>query len=101
MIVRWVKVALALLLTVAVIGTAYWGYQEHQDKNSILIKAENNYQRAFHNLNNTIDNLEDELGKALAVQSRDMLAPCLANIWRLAYAAQSDGQLPLTLTPFQ
>lgn len=101
MIMRWVKVALALLLTVAVIGTAYWGYQEHQDKNSILIKAENNYQRAFHNLNNTIDNLEDELGKALAVQSRDMLAPCLANIWRLAYAAQSDlGQLPLTLTPF-
>lgn len=101
MIVRWAKVALALFLTAAIAGTAYWGYREHQDKNSILIKAENNYQRAFHNLNNTMANLEDELGKAIAVNSRDMLAPCLANIWRLAYQAQTElGQLPLTLTPF-
>ncbi|MDQ0337766.1 spore germination protein [Caldalkalibacillus uzonensis] len=100
-VARLIKIAFVLLLTVALAGTAYWGYQEHQDKNSVLIKAENNYQRAFHDLNNNLSNLEDELGKALAMNSRDLLAPCMANIWRLAYSAQSNlGQLPLTLTPF-
>lgn len=89
------------LLVVLVAGTGYWGYQEHQDKNSILIKSENNYQRAFHSLNNNMSNLENELGKSIAMNSRNLLAPCLANVWRLSYAAQSNiGQLPLTLTPF-
>ncbi|MFL6518293.1 MAG: germination protein YpeB, partial [Bacillus sp. (in: firmicutes)] len=38
------------VLAVAVVGTAYWGYQEHQEKNAILLNAENTYQRAFHDL---------------------------------------------------
>lgn len=89
------------ILLVALVGTGFWGYQEHQDKNSVLIKAENSYQRAFHDLNNNISNLEDELGKSIAMNSRELLAPCMANIWRISYAAQSNvGQLPLTLMPF-
>lgn len=89
------------VMFLALAGTAYWGYQEHQDKNSILIKAENSYQRAFHDLNNNIANLEDELGKSIAMNTRDLLAPCMANIWRISYAAQANvGQLPLTLMPF-
>lgn len=89
------------ILVIAVIGTGYWGYQENQEKNSILIKAENQYQRAFHDLNFHIDALNDELGKALAVNSRRQLSPSLANAWRLAYSAQADvSQLPLILLPF-
>ncbi|GBF11679.1 germination protein YpeB [Tepidibacillus infernus] len=89
------------VLVIAVIGAGFWGYQENQEKNSILIKAENQYQRAFHDLNFHIDALHDELGKTLAVNSRRQLSPSLANVWRLAYSAQSDvGQLPLTLMPF-
>lgn len=95
------RTAMFAFLIVALAGTAYWGYQEHQDKNSVLIKAENSYQRAFHDLNNNISNLEDELGKSIAINTRDLLAPCMANIWRISYAAQSNvGQLPLTLMPF-
>lgn len=93
-----------VLFPVAVIafaGAGMWGYQEHNEKNSILIKAENQYQRAFHELNYHLDKLHDELGKSLAVNSRKQATPCLTNVWRLAYAAQSDvGQLPLTLIPF-
>lgn len=101
MIGRILGVAAVAVLTIAVVGTGYWGYQEHQDKNSILIKAENSYQRAFHDLNNNIGNLEDELGKSIAMNSRKMLAPCMANIWRLSYSAQSNvGQLPLMMTSF-
>jgi spore germination protein len=89
------------LLTIGIIGTGYWGYQEHQDKNSILIKAENSYQRAFHDLNNNMGNLEDELGKSIAMNSRKLIAPCMTNIWRLTYTAQSNvGQLPLTMMSF-
>ncbi len=86
---------------VAVVGAGMWGYQEHNEKNSILIKAENQYQRAFHDLNYHIDKLHDELGKALVVNSRRQVTPSLTNVWRLAYASQNDvGQLPLTLMPF-
>ncbi|AMA73598.1 MULTISPECIES: germination protein YpeB [Aneurinibacillus] len=92
---------LAPILAVGAIGAGMWGYQENQEKNSVLIKAENQYQRAFHNLNYHIDKLQDELGKTIAVNSRQQLTPCLTNVWRLAYSAQNDvGQLPLTLLPF-
>jgi len=89
------------VLVIALVGAGFWGYQENQEKNSILIKAENQYQRAFHDLNFHIDTLQDELGKSLAVNSRKQLSPSLANVWRLSYTAQSDvGELPLTLMPF-
>lgn len=86
---------------IAFVITAVWGYREYQDKNSILIKTENQYQRAFHDLNYHMAHLEDELGKTLALNSRKQLSNSMTNVWRLAYAAQSDiGQLPMTLMPF-
>lgn len=86
---------------VALVGAAVWGYQEHNEKNSILIKAENSYQRAFHDLTYNIEKLHDELGKSLVVNSRNQVTPTLANVWRLAYEAQQNvGQLPLILMPF-
>lgn len=89
------------VLAVGVIGAGMWGYQENKEKNSVLIKAENQYQVAFHNLNYHMDRLQDELGKTMAVNSRQQLTPSLTNVWRLAYSAQNDvSQLPLTLMPF-
>ncbi|SEN27375.1 germination protein YpeB [Lihuaxuella thermophila] len=98
---RTVAAILFPITLIALVVTAAWGYQENQDKNSILIKAENQYQRAFHDLNDHMDKLQDELGKTLALNSRRQLSTCMTNVWRLAYAAQSDlGQLPMTLMPF-
>lgn len=89
------------VLAVGLVGAGLWGYQENHEKNSILIKAENQYQRAFHDLNSHLDKLQEELGKTIAVNSRYQLTPSLANVWRLAYSSQNDvGQLPLTLMPF-
>lgn len=88
-------------LAVAVIGTGYWGYSEHQEKNAILIHAENNYQRAFHDLAYQVDLLHDKIGTTLAMNSRSSLSPALADVWRLTSEAHSSvGQLPLTLLPF-
>lgn len=95
---RWILIA---LLAVVVLGTAFWGYQEHQEKNAILIQAENNYQRAFHNLAYHIDLLHDQIGTALAMNSDKRLSPQMVDIWRITSEASSDvGQLPLALLPF-
>jgi spore germination protein len=88
-------------LSLAVVGTAYWGYREHQEKNAILIHAENNYQRAFHDLTYQIDLLHDKIGNTLAMNSPTSLSPALAEVWKIAAEAHSDvGQLPLSLLPF-
>lgn len=89
------------VLTIGIVGTAFWGYQEHQEKNAILINAENNYQRAFHELTNEMDTLHDRIGTALAMNSKKSLSPALADVWRITSDARGNvGQLPLTLLPF-
>ena len=88
-------------LSLAVAGTAIWGYQEHREKNAVLINAENNYQRAFHELTYRVDLLHDKIGTTLAMNSRQSLSPTLAEVWRITSEAHNDvGQLPLTLLPF-
>lgn len=89
------------VLALGIAGTAYWGYQEHQEKNAVLLNAENNYQRAFHNLSYRMNLLHDKIGTTLAMNSRHSLSPSLAEVWRLTSQAHGDvGQLPLTLLPF-
>ncbi|MFS0635654.1 germination protein YpeB [Mesobacillus foraminis] len=89
------------VLTIGIAGTAFWGYQEHKEKNAILQNAENNYQRAFHDLSYQIDLLHDKIGTSLAMNSRSSLSPALAEVWKITSEAHNDvGQLPLTLVPF-
>lgn len=96
--IRWILIA---LLAVIGIGTGYWGYLEHQEKNAILIQAENTYQRAFHDLSYRMDLLQDKLGSTLAMSSEDQLSNQLIEIWQLTAQAHTDvGQLPLSLLPF-
>lgn len=92
---------LIAVLSLAVTGTTLWGYQEHREKNAVLINAENNYQRAFHELTYQVDLLHDKIGTTLAMNSRESLSPTLAEVWRITSEAHNDvGQLPLTLLPF-
>jgi spore germination protein len=92
---------LIVALTIGVVGTSYWGYLEHQEKNAVLIHTENNYQRAFHELTYRVDLLHDKIGATLAMNSRKSLSPALAEVWRVTSEARSDvGRLPLTLLPF-
>nr|WP_168119454.1 germination protein YpeB [Paenibacillus sp. HB172176] len=91
------------ITAILLIGAMYWGYQEHQEKNEVLIKAENNYQRAFHNLTFHVEKLHEQLGNTLAVNSTSMAyhRKGLVNVWRLTSEAQNEiSQLPLTYLPF-
>ncbi|MBS4199523.1 germination protein YpeB [Bacillus sp. FJAT-49732] len=92
---------LIVVLIIGIAGTTYWGYQEHQEKNAILINTENNYQRAFHDLSYQMDVLHEKIGTALAMNSKKSLSPALADVWRITSDARGQvGQLPLTLMPF-
>ncbi len=91
------------VLVLALVGAGVWGYREHQEKNAILIKAENQYQRAFNNLAFHMDELNKQLGNALAVgaNSSQFHRKCLVNVWRITSEAQGEiNQLPLALLPF-
>ncbi len=95
------KTILIGVLAAGTIGTGYYGYNEHKEKNAVLMQAENNYQRAFHDLTHKVNLLHDEIGSTLAMNSRQSLSPSLIEVWRITSEAQSDvGQLPLTLMPF-
>ncbi|WP_270572118.1 germination protein YpeB [Bacillus glycinifermentans] len=92
---------LIAILGVAIVGTSYWGYKEHQEKNAVLLHAENNYQRAFHDLTYQVDKLHDQIGSTLAMNSKKTLSPALAEVWRTTSDAHNNvSQLPLTLMPF-
>jgi spore germination protein len=93
--------ALLAVFAIAAVGLGAWGYQEHREKNAILIQAENNYQRAFHDLTYQMDLLHDKIGGTLAMNSGKSLSPALADVWRITSDAKGQvGQLPLTLLPF-
>lgn len=79
------------------------GVSGESGKNAILIKAENQYQRAFHDLSFHMDKLHSEIGNTLAVHatSQGMHRKGLMNVWRLTSEAQNEiNQLPLTMLPF-
>lgn len=95
---RWISIA---LLVIAGIGLGAWGYKEHEEKNAVLIQAENTYQRAFHELTYHMDLLHDKIGTALAASSDKRLSPELVEIWRITSESLGNvGQLPLSLLPF-
>lgn len=91
------------VMTLLLIGSVVWGYQENQEKNAILIKAENQYQRAFHDLSFHVDRLHNELGNTLTLNSASVGAQRkgLVNVWRITSEAQNEiSQLPVTMLPF-
>ncbi|WP_413380449.1 germination protein YpeB [Alkalihalobacillus sp. 1P02AB] len=84
------------LLSIALIATGYWAFQEQGQKQVLATQAENNYQRAFHDLAFHLDQIEDQLGSTLAMNTRRQLTPSLAEVWRVTSLAQEEmGQLPL------
>lgn len=96
-----IRSILIAVLAIGIAGVGYWGYKEHEEKNALLIHAENAYQRSFHELSYHMDMLHDQIGVALAMNSGEKLSPQFVEIWRLTSVALSNvSQLPLSLLPF-
>src|SRR5699024_5355279 len=97
-----IRTSIIAVLAVGLIGVGYWGYKEHEDKSSLLIHAENNYQRSFHELSYHMDMLHDNIGTSLAMNSDGKLSLQFVDIWELSSQANGNvSELPLSLLPFQ
>ncbi|EIT86570.1 Putative metallopeptidase YpeB [Fictibacillus macauensis ZFHKF-1] len=96
-----IRTVTIVILAITTLGLGYFAYNEHQEKKAIAIQSENNYQRAFHELNYNMDALHDKIGETLAMNSKKQLSPALVHVWRLTSEAHNNvGQLPLALLPF-
>lgn len=90
---RW----LVPLLSVALVGSLVWGYQQLRGKNGFEIRTQNQYNRAFTELSTHVAGLESQLAKCKVANSSNMLTQFFSDIWREAHMAQEDlGQLPVT-----
>lgn len=97
----------AVLFPVAVLALIFsiqWGGQQAEQKDKITIKAENQYQRAFHDLVYHLEQIQTQLGNGLAIDAKSgsFHRENLITISRLTSDAQNEiNQLPLVMLPFQ
>jgi len=91
------------IVTIMLIVAVYWGFQQQKLKNDVMVKAENQYQRAYGNLTYYLGQLDEQMGQTLAISSTSnhYYRKGLINVWRLTSEAQQQiGQLPTNYIPF-
>lgn len=82
------------LLAAGVAG--YWGYNQQQEKQQLQIYMGNNYQQAFYDLVENVEQLQVLLGKSLVSTSPRQNIMLLTDVWSYANVAQADlNKLPL------
>ena len=92
---KWLAVVLIPVLLV--IFTGLWGYNEYLARQQLEIHVGNNYQRAFYELVNDVEDIQVMLGKALVSVSPRQNIIGLTNIWNRALNAQQQlTNLPLS-----
>lgn len=90
---RYLILFFALVAVIAVI----WGYTQYMLRHEWETNAKNQYQRAFEELVAHAVNMENQLDKALAINSGEQTVQLLNDVWRESNACRENlGQLPLT-----
>lgn len=90
---RW----LVPVLVVALVLTGIWGFLQMRARQSWELQAENDFQRAFHELTYHVNGMENLLAKASVVNTAVQRNKVFSDIWRHSYSAQQNlYSLPLT-----
>ncbi|WP_170143438.1 PepSY1/2 domain-containing protein [Brockia lithotrophica] len=93
------RIALVVLGGLLVVSL-YWGYRETQEKNAVLLKAENQYQRAFYDLLAHLEGIERSLTVLRTSRDDGYSTAKLFELKEHADAARANlSRLPLTLLP--
>lgn len=87
------------VLTIALIFTGVWGFNQYRINQANRILLENDQQRSFYNLVSNVGNLSVLTSKSLVSGSPQQNIRLLSDIWWQANFAQDNlGQLPLAHT---
>jgi len=86
---------LAIVMSVAFFITAAWGYVQYRDKQVALFMLENQYQRTFYNLVDTMENVSLLSGKVQVVSSPKQRLVLLSQI----QTAVNEGEEYLAALP--
>ncbi|OPX45777.1 sporulation protein YpeB [Ruminiclostridium hungatei] len=88
---------IAIVAVLALAGVSTWGYFQNRQLMDLRIMMENQYSRAFLDLNEYVDNLEVLLAKSMVTSTTRGTSTMLEEVWRQANLAQTNmGQLPVT-----
>ncbi len=89
-------VPVALVAVIALVGVSVWGYYQNRQLRDMKILMENQYSRAFLDLNEYVDNVEVLLAKTMVTSTPRSTSAMLEDVWRQANLAQTNmGQLPV------
>jgi spore germination protein len=91
------SIPIAILAIMALVGVASWGYYQNKELKELQIAVNNQYNRAFIDLSDYVDNVEVLLSKSMVTASPKSTSGMLEQIWRQANLAQTNmGQLPIS-----
>lgn len=86
------------LLTLALVVTGAWGYNQYRLNNQTRILLENQHQRAFYNLVGNVENISVLTSKSLVSGSPQQNLRLLSDIhWQANFAQDNLAQLPLSM----
>lgn len=85
------------LLSLLLILSLVWGYNQSQAKDNYEIALENHYQRLFFDVKKHVENVQVNLSKALVADSKEQNIVLFSQIMNEAFFAQDKlGQMPIT-----
>lgn len=90
------KKSLITLLTIALIGTGIWGYNQYQQNMEHNVYLENQFQRMFHDMLVDVENIQVNLAKTMVTGTPKQNVMLFSDIMYLCYDAQEKlSQLPI------
>jgi len=86
------------ILTVALVVTGYFAYNQYRMNEDLMRRAESQYQRSFHELVFNVDTINSQLAQTLISSSPEQVMLSLTNLWRESFAASSNlGGIPIAM----
>lgn len=91
------SVTIAILAIMALVGVGSWGYYQNKQLKELKIAVNNQYNRAFVDMSDSVDNVEVLLAKSLVTSTPVSTSTMLQDVWRQSNLAQTNiGQLPVS-----
>jgi germination protein YpeB len=91
------SIPIAVLAVLALVAISSWGYMQHKELAALKVNTNNQYNRAFVDLSDYVDNMEVLLAKSLITSTPRSTSSILEEIWRQSNLAQTNmGQLPIS-----